>query len=716
MNRKKLQALCKLTASSEMIRIAQEDKPTHQIPYWSKPSYKYDLMLRAQVQDEILVVALFLPTILRLGGDKPAYELYIDHKEHKFLTFDCENKKWLTGKLDRINWGGNWWDTRDRWISDEDANTVRNYLSSDEGNYYAILQYQRGLREEELLKRHEKETKPWDVFLEQTPDLPKDWEQWVSKIGIPEHFVFYAYKRGGAETGYCTYCEKEVPVKKPRHNQTGRCPCCRNRITFKSIGRAGRVCTDNYAVFLMRQCKDGFMIREFCVSRTYPKQGFKTPKQHCIERRRTVFDRYGGALKAFEWGLYKQRTLRWIETSFCTGQWWNTRLSRIYGKTLPALQKRGLSRTGLMEYMQHHGLTDPEQYLTALNRMPLLEQIIKASLFKLTDECMMNGYSIREELRVADEPSLTKALGLDNRQFKRLRANNEGMEYIKWLRLERKNGQEIPDDTINWFRKEHILPESLNFIIDRMNAVQIHNYILRNMKSEKMRSHEVLTTWKDYLSMAERFGLNTNEEMIYRTTKLRKRHNELAKRGAGKNITLRAQEVSRTYPCVDEICRSLAEKYNFQGEKYVVIAPTKVEDILFEGDTLSHCISNGTRYWERIERHESYLLFLRKAEKPSEPYYTMEVEPGGTIRQIRTYGDEQKDDIEDARAFLRDWQAEISKRMTADDAAKARRSRVMREAEFVQMRKDHVKIKIGHLAGRLLVDVLTADLMESAAA
>ena len=43
----------------------------------------------------------------------------------------------------------------------------------------------------------------------------------------------------------------------------------------------------------------------------------------------------------------------------------------------------------------------------------------------------------------------------------------------------------------------------------------------------------------------------------------------------------------------------------------------------------------------------------------------------------------------------------------------AEQSRVLRNEEFIQMKKDRVVIHTGHLAGHLLADVLLADLMEN---
>ena len=116
---------------------------------------------------------------------------------------------------------------------------IRNYLGIENGRLSDLLNYQLKIREEQLEQRHKRETDKWDNDLAQTPPLPKDWSRWVDKVAIPENYIFYHYKKGGAKTGYCSYCEKEVPIHRPLYNKEGRCPCCRHKITFKSIGRSG---------------------------------------------------------------------------------------------------------------------------------------------------------------------------------------------------------------------------------------------------------------------------------------------------------------------------------------------------------------------------------------------------------------------------------------------------------------------------------------------
>jgi hypothetical protein len=248
-----------------------------------------------------------------------------------------------------------------------------------------------------------------------------------------------------------------------------------------------------------------------------------------------------------------------------------------------------------------------------------------------------------------------------------------------------------------------------------MSAAQVCNYLRRQTRVYGKPSKEALNTWADYLSMAKRLKMDTNDEIVYRVNKLYQRHDELVERCNEKALAIQAGEILEKYPNAEDICRSLQEKYGYADENYTILAPSCIEDVLLEGRNLHHCVADSDRYWERIERRETYVLFLRRTAAVDTAYYTLEVEPNGTVRQKRTAFDRQEADIKDASRFLAEWQKEISKRLTAEDFKLGEESRALRKIGYEQLRKDQVVIHTGALAGSLLVDVLLADLMENAA-
>ena len=719
MKKKELLNIRTLRATPKMLRLAAEDyerewTTTRWGYQYTRTGYQYRLFMRCAIQGAILKVSIFLPKLLRLGARTPVYDVYIDRDARQFLTYSYEKKKWLTGKLDRLEWTQNCWNHTEQWISPADAKLVGQYFGIEIGDYWDILKFQQGVRDEQLECRHKKETDPWDADLAQVPALPKDWECWAAKVGIQENYIFYQYKRGGAKAGWCSYCEREVPITGPRHNSTGRCPRCRKHITFKAMGRAGTVRTKTYELYLMQRCRDGFVIRDFHAALTYRSGKYTSPELHCHEYRRAIYTSQGHPLRAYYWDLYKQRNMRWIITSVCSPRWNGNTAGKVYGRTLPDLSRRGLSRTGLLEYLKRKRLTDPEKYLAVLSEVPQLEQLTKAGLFNLADQCISSCDTIKKRL-IGDATSLTRILGIDTPELKRLRANNGGAGYLEWLQFEKSSGKAIPDDVITWFCKENIAPDDLKFIRDRMSTVQVCHYMKRQLKDKHYRrASHMLTTWADYLSMAARFHLDVNNEIVFRTRKLRQRHDELvARSNQDKELSVQIGEAILKHPQVESILQSLVSKYSYMGEEYLVTVPTGVEDIIQEGHYLNHCIASSERYWDRIERGESYLLFLRKTSAPQTPYYTMEVEPCGTVRQLRTFYDNQNDDVKEARDFLREWQAVVAKRITEEDRQAAVVSQILRNQEFEQMRQNNIIIHTGNLSGQRMVDVLTADLMEA---
>lgn len=721
--KKDLLTMQPLNATEAMRKIEREDV-AEKVPGWFAPRRRYSLFARCQVENEILKVALFFPDALRTGGCLPSYEVFIDHAAKKFITYDRMDDRWREAKVDRLQWPRGISSTRGVWMSPDDAQVVRTYLGGEYYGYDGVLKYQEMLREEALERRHRKETDPWDADLGLTPGLPKDWDRWVDKVGIPQNYIFYHYRKRGAKQGHCTYCGKEVPLTvMPRHNKTGHCPCCRHEITFKAAGKQRSLSTGENCVYLLQPRPDGFVIREFWAERFYRKGAWDHPEVRCYEQKRVILD-FQMNRRTYYKGLYKNRSYRWIagmpSTYYCSpeAQYYvkGDKPGRVYGKTLPHLLTGPFSRTGLLELLRGNGMVvNPDDYFYILKERPQLEQLAKAGLPRLTAETVSTVTCADNLLQRDLGHGLAKALDIDTQRLGRLRRHNGGRVFLAWLQWEKKQDAQVDDTVIQDLCRWGVTPDKLSFILDRMRPIQIRNYLHRQIMDSGMDCEQVLTTWQDYLSMAQKLKMDTNDPIIYRVKLLRRRHDELVVRCQQKDHKRQAALIRKKFPDVDQICRSLKKKYEYADETYAVIAPNGIVDILVEGAMLCHCIGSSERYWDRIQRHETYILFLRKVSNPEMPYYTLEIEPGGTVRQKRTKFDRQNSDIEDAKKFLAKWQKVVAARLTGEDRKKADKSRALREQEFEQMRKDNVIIYAGHLAGHRLVDVLTADLMESAA-
>ena len=81
-----------------------------------------------------------------------------------------------------------------------------------------------------------------------------------------------------------------------------------------------------------------------------------------------------------------------------------------------------------------------------------------------------------------------------------------------------------------------------------------------------------------------------------------------------------------------EILKPNWKKYIYEDPTYTIIIPEKPEDLTREGTLLEHCVGS---YINNVTNGSDIILFLRKKEKPDEPFYTLNLSPDGTkIEQV----------------------------------------------------------------------------------
>lgn len=718
MIKKELLSLRTLKATPKMMEMARNDKIEDRewTSYWHSTytykTYEYNLFMRCQTLKGYLKVAFFLPSHMRCGSNKPVYDLYIHKKAGQYLTYDHQNQKWLTAMADNLDWKMDLWKGK-IWINPEGNQTIKKYLGVSQTGFWGIVEYQRKVKEENLEARYKRQTDKWDADLNLTPKLPKDWARWIDKVAVPEYYILYDYVKSGAKEGFCTCCEKTVPIQKPAHNKKGKCPRCGREIIFKSKGKQKYIQTKTYYAYLIQRTKMGFVVREFQLKKTYRQDMNWGVRIWDHEMRRAFFDKNAKQLRSYVWEMFRNRETRFCGTDNCGMHWYGQDRGYVYNRTLPTLAKDELKLTGFTEYLKEHPKVDAEWYLALWNRYPQIEMLVKANLSKLVEDCIQNRAAL-DEIYNGDIPGgLAKRMHLDDQRLKRLRDNGGGYRFWQWLRYEKKNGKQLPDAMIQWFTENAIAPSGISFIRDRMSDIQIYNYLRKQMQESNMKAQETIITWKDSINMAMRYGQDLQNPYAYRPSKLKQRHDELVLRGMMEDLKKAAEKTRKEYPKVEDVLREIKDIYSFTGDDYMVTVPDTILDIMVEGKNLNHCVVKSTRYMERIERRESYIMFLRKTTAPEQAYYTLEVEPDGTVRQKRSRNDEQYPDIEDATKFLKQWQKMITKRLTEKERSLAKRSKELRIEGFNQMRRDHLTIHTGSLQGQLLVDVLMADLMEN---
>ncbi|MCG4948755.1 PcfJ domain-containing protein [Enterocloster bolteae] len=299
-----------------------------------------------------------------------------------------------------------------------------------------------------------------------------------------------------------------------------------------------------------------------------------------------------------------------------------------------------------------------------------------------------DGETIEEVFRLSDRQTIN-----------RIRECDGGEDTLQWMRWAEKTGKKIDQETLVWLTSENINMRSLSFVESQMSPRQVMNYVKRQQAEgyAGKSARAVLEQWADYLDMCRQKKKDTTDEMVYRPRELKRRHNELVEEMRKERMLEQlkrdekateemARKMAEKYPGAEKILEEIRDKYEYQNEEYMMIVPRSLLDIAIDGSALHHCTGWSERYYERIMQRETYICFLRRKAEPDIPYYTIEVEPGGTIRQHRSYLDEEPG-VEEIRGFLREWQREIKNRLTKEDHRLASVSVIKRQKNIDELKE-----------------------------
>lgn len=355
---------------------------------------------------------------------------------------------------------------------------------------------------------------------------------------------------------------------------------------------------------------------------------------------------------------------------------------------------------------------------------PRVEYLIKGGFRRLVADLAATCYRDAGVIFHANEGEAVRAtdiLGLDGQGVARLRQHDGGIRHLKWLRSAYMCGWKLPDAVWDYMAKEGISAQDCSRMADRtignLSPEQIMHYIEKQRRghsgSKKPKSaYDTARTWVDTLEMSMRLKLDFSKDMNVRPRDLKARHDELVEIINQEKNRRQAEEAEAVFPSVKPTCDRIRAVYAWSDGVHTVVVPSGVADIQREGRLLGHCVAANERYLDRIADGESYILFLRRASAPDTPWYTLEVEPGGKIRQMRTTGDTQGPDREEAKDFLRRWSRIVRERCSADELRAGEISHEKRLREFDELRTGGNIIRNGILKGHLLVDVLEADFRE----
>lgn len=562
--------------------------------------------------------------------------------------------------------------------------------------------------------RESNRTKRIVTVMSRIPELPEGIEEWIYHTAVNDtDYVFYDRKR---EEWQCTCCGKCYGTqglkradgeKKIRHNDMVICPKCQKTVQAKK--RTNKQEQIVHFMLLQPVSAEMSVARHFDVD-IYWHAGKKSI--HLDESIRTILYKLSQNPKDACHIYYNQYTLQ----EWSTHSWFDDNSNRANRRTFSGyLYEEGIEDalkgtayeawTVLFRQMAAAGQEVQYNNLMAVgdarHLINVVEYLFKGRFNRLLKETTegisyyrryysshlhLSGENIEEVFAIADRQKIN-----------RIREMDGGEDVLEWMQWSDRTGEKISKDALLWLTQSKLSPRDVSFIDDRMSVQKIMNYVIRQKEEcyKEKTAKQIVEQWKDYLSMCGKLKKHMEDEMVYRPRELKRRHDEAVAEIAAREARLEAEEYRRRFPGAEEVLCEVRERFEYENERYRIIVPQQLVDIVAEGRVLHHCAGATDRYFDRIRQRETYICFLRKVSEPELPYYTIEVEPGGTIRQHRGYLDEEPE-IEQVKPFLREWQQVLKKRLNDNDRRYAAISAVKREENIEELKaKNNTRVLEG---------------------
>lgn len=676
--------------------------------------------IRAQVAGNYLILDLWQDGIYKCRhatdiqtGEPGTYYPDSDSKTGVNINSAADERGWYWGrKPDEKKWN----------LSKEDEELIKSvmpktYRGGEAFSRIAVAEenYNRDKRERAIDNKRRR----LDELMSHCPPPGQAVRDWVvaQAVGDLQYAIYDKLKK----TYHCTACNEDfndtdTGLKKIREKDTVRCPLCGS--SLKVIKRKATVSTKTRLYVIHNIDDKRGVVRHFEVRiewsdtrRVYFEEHIRLMMQRGMKNVCKIY--YGDLWD--DWAEGNRTNRRWKpgylypDTDAIRAGLEGTAY-QIWQDVFPQLAAAGIKANynGLLIESNHYW-TGIAEYLAKGRFYKLLEE--ESDMISPCDgyrgsSLYVNGEDVAEVLKIQDKQ-------LANR----LRQENGGRLMLRWFQWSDETGSKISAECMEWLQHTDLWPSQYkrSKAAQYLTPRQLMNYITRQCKeSYKGKSPEtVLSQYEDYLGMSEVLGKKMDDEMVYRPRDLKRRHDEAVEESNRRREELKrkrdaeaakreAQRMREKYPGYEELLAEIKAKYEYASDTYLIRVPKDFAEITAEGMALHHCVGNTERYFDRIMSRETYICFLRQQSSPDEPFYTIEVEPGGTIRQHRGAYDEEPG-IEQIKPFLREWQKVIRKRMSKEDHKYAKASAVLRQKNIDELKeKNNVRVLNG----------LMEDLME----
>lgn len=543
------------------------------------------------------------------------------------------------------------------------------YRCSDTA-FYTIREYQDYIDYNRAYIRDENKKQQLQERIENTPELPDEFMNWLEKDLFGNIHYMYYKRTGNKAKIKCSACGLEYTIRTrattggyeeqlgtwgevPKHNNRGKCNNCGIYGVYKAEGKQDNT-SNRINVYVNQRYTQG------------DRKGIVTRYFNCIKQTHRCADSEGLRVYEIERAYFIEGEKR-IQIDYQKHSSWDGRdfwdyknLSGmvniirekgvLYKGNTKELKGTEFEYTGIDTYQFKNKEIDVINYYSAYRAIPDLELVVKTGMYELADRIVETRGSLDIDI---NKKHTWDRFKIKKEDMKYLAKKQGEYTVLKMLKFECKNNIRLTDEQRELFCKLNSNLENLSRILPYVTTAQFLNRIQKYSgidiagKPDKFlcgrgleQINNTANKYLDYLIMRLDLGYNLHNTVFQYPKNLDEEHNKMALQQNELKNRKRIMEMQEKYPQIEKQYKKLLKKYKYEEENLIIRPTMNAGEIILEGRSLHHCVG-GEHFIKNHNAGRNLILFMRKKNQPDIPYVTIELDTT-TKNIVQWYGANNK--------------------------------------------------------------------------
>lgn len=453
------------------------------------------------------------------------------------------------------------------------------------------------------------------------PPAPAGVMDWIIKDVIEKTYIIYNKKKNEA---VCTRCGHRFRAERfpMKNNDTGICPKCKSKATYKAEGIGRKKLAEYFRVLVLTH--RGNTVYGSLTEITANFENVGKPELSGWMSAIYVFNKneqsYYKHTPSWCWGSDHWEQVKTVKLPHppSTMNWYATpkfERTEIYTGNLERVFLKSCLKYGWQPDMfQSYEFTayDLISYINLHLKYQSIELLAKAGFESLVAEKVF-GKSGSGCINWRGR-SLQKILRLPRRHIKKMRGFYVDFQELGFF-------QSLTEDEkrVSWAA----ITRAADAFIGN-EAMRIGKYVSVMRWAEWASEQNVSKyDWLDYINDCRLLGLDTRKKSILFPKDFAAVHRQLSEQ-------VKIQRTELENAAIKKVAE--LQKMNIKRNGFILKIAESQEDLNVESSVLGHCVRT---YGDRVAEGKTIIYFIRREEKPNEPYYTLEIRPEGKFIQCR---------------------------------------------------------------------------------